>query len=507
MWPRLTLEDLKVSGHYLGYLIVVTGAVMAIPFIIALANSHYDIAVNYLIGIGVCLVSGFLLCMLKINPTTLKRKQAVVITALAWLMCSLVAAIPLAMSGHYLSYFDSLFEAMSGFTTSGFSLCIDIDHMSVADNVWRFIMHFIGGQGLIVVVLTIGTFARSGSRASLYDAEGRHDHVLPEVRQTTLFIAKFSVSVIVVSAAIMTAILMIKGFDVQNAVLHGTCVTIAAYDTAGFSLMSTGLSYYHSWPLEIVCIVGMIMGAINFTLYNRLLKGGIKDFFRNFELQTFALLIGGVTVIVMVMMGMNGWLGNLDTMLRKGIFTVISATTSTGSQVISGAQMTSLIGTGTIFVLAVAMSIGGMSESMAGGLKAFRLGVMTKEIIIRIKRVLSPDSARMVSTYEHVGKKTITQAAVGTTLVVTALFVGSFLIGAIMAMAYGYDATTALFDSVSATSNNGLTTGIISPGMPLPMEIVYFIQMWLGRLEFLTVIAFLVALFTSIKPDRRRKLR
>ena len=507
MWPRLTLEDLKVAGHYLGYLIVVTGAVMVIPFAIALANAHFEIAINYLTGIGVALIAGFLLCMLKVNPTTLKRRQAVVITALAWLVCSLVAAIPLSMSGHYLSYFDSLFEAMSGFTTSGFTLCIDIDHMSVADNVWRFVMHFMGGQGLVVIVLSIGTFARSGSRASLYDAEGRHDHVLPEVRQTALFIGKFSVVVIVVGAALMTVILMSKGFDAQNAVLHGTCATIAAYDTAGFSLMSTGLSYYHSWPLEIVCIVGMFMGAINFTLYNRLLKGGVKDFFRNFELKTFAVWVAGVTVLVMVMMGMNGWLGNLDTMLRKGIFTVVSATTSTGSQVISGAQMTSLIGTGTIFVLAVAMSIGGMSESMSGGLKAFRLGVMTKEVIIRIKRVLSPDSARMASTYEHVGRKTLTQADVSTTLVVTALFFGSFLVGAIMAMAYGYDATTALFDSVSAASNNGLTTGIISPGMPLPMEIVYFIQMWIGRLEFLTVIAFVVALFTSIKPDKRRKRR
>ena len=161
MWPRLTFDDFRVIGHYLGNLIVFTGAVMAIPLLVALACGDGEIATNYLLSIGVSLFAGFLLCMLKVNPTNLKRKQAVVITALAWMACSLIAALPLYLSGHFLSYFDSLFEAMSGFTTSGFSLCIDIDHLSLADNAWRFIMHFIGGQGIVVIILTIGTFIAS----------------------------------------------------------------------------------------------------------------------------------------------------------------------------------------------------------------------------------------------------------------------------------------------------------------------------------------------------------
>ncbi len=506
MWPRLTLEDVRVVAHYTGYLIVFLAIAMVVPLAISVANHDTAITTNYLFSMGIALIVGFLLCMCKINPTNLKRKQAVVITALAWLVCSLVAAIPLFLSGHYVSYFDSVFESMSGFTTSGFSLCVDMEHMSTSDTVWRFIMHFIGGQGVIVIAMSIGAFARSGSRAALYDAEGRHDHVMPEIRQTTLFIVKFSVVVIVISAAVMTVLLLVKGLTAPDAILHGTCLTIAAYDTAGFSLTSAGMPYYHSWALEVVCMFVMIIGAISFSLYYRLLNGRIRDFFKDFELRSYAVWIIVVVAFVTIALCAGDHINGLNALLRKGVFTVISAGTSTGAQVIPPEQMTGLVPTGAIFMVAIAMAVGGMSESMAGGMKALRLGIVAKEIILRIKQVLSPDSARMVSTYEHLGRKVISKDAAASALVIVALFLGSIMIGAAITMAFGYEPSRALFESVSASCNNGLSSGIIAPGMPTGLEIMYFIQMWFGRLEFLTVLACIFALFTSLapKPKKRR---
>ena len=507
MWPTLTLNDIKVVGHYLGYLVVFIGALMVIPIVIAVVMGDTPIVINYLLGMGLCLLTGFLLCMFKVTPTVLKRKQAVVITALAWLVCSLLAAIPLYLSGHWATYFDSLFEAMSGFTTSGFTMCLDIEHMSPADNMWRFLMHFVGGQGVVVIALSFGLFARASSRGALYDAEGRHDHVMPEVRQTAIFIFRLSIIIIAIGSLFMTLLLLVKGLSGTDALFNGICITIAAYDTAGFSTTSLGIPYYHSWTLEIVCMLIMMLGAISFTLYSRLRKGMVREFFRNFELRTYAVWIVAVVVIVVATMGIKGYMGDTDTLLRKGLFTVISAATSTGSQVIAPEQMAQLLSAGSVIMIGIAMVIGGMTESMAGGIKVLRIGIIAKEIKLRIKQVLLPDSARVSMSYEYAGRKVISQGAVGTALVTTTLFVTSIIVGAIAAMAMGYEAVPAIFDSMSASANNGLTTGLISPVCPFGLKFIYFLQMWFGRLEFITVLSCIAAVIASIgiRGKRGRK--
>ncbi|MGI6216146.1 MAG: TrkH family potassium uptake protein [Coriobacteriales bacterium] len=505
MWPRLTAEDFKVIGHYLGYLIVFTGAAMLIPLAISVFEGTMAITINYIMSIGISLIIGFSLCMLKINSVNLKRKQAVSITALAWMVCSCIAAIPLFLSGHFLSYSDAMFEAMSGLTTSGFSIALDIEHMSDADMFWRFILHFVGGQGVVVIALSIGAFAKSSSRATLYDAEGRHDHVMPEIKQTAQFIFKFSLMVIAVGTLVMAIFFMFSGLDIKSAFFHGICLTIGAYDTAGFSLTSLGVTYYHSWAIEIIMMVLMLMGAISFTLYSRVFKGRIRDFFKDYELRVYLVSIVILVVTFTLVVDIGGYFNTTDTLLRKGLFTIISASTSTGSQVIDPTQITLLMSSGALFIVALGMAIGGMSESMSGGIKAIRVGIVAKEIVLRVKQVLAPDSAKMVSTYEHVGKKPITQSAVSSALVICSLFMMSYLIGSIVGMACGYDAMSALFESVSAASNNGLSAGLISPDMPSVLQITYFFQMWFGRLEYLTVISFIAAVIASLRPVRGRR--
>lgn len=503
MWPRLKAEDFRIIFHYLGYLVVFTGVAMLIPLAIALVQNNIVIAVNYVIGIGTSFTVGFAMCMLKINIANLKRRQAVVITALAWLVCSLFAAIPLYLSGHYSTYFDSVFEGMSSFTTTGFSMCVDVEHMSLSDIMWRFVLQFIGGQGIVVVALSIGAFVRSGSRASLYYAEGRHDHVMPEIKQTVRFIGGFSIVVVIVGGIIAAVILGMKGFSPKMALFHGIGTMIAAYVTGGFTVNSVGVTYYHSWTFEILLIVVMLIGSISLALFIRAFRGRISDFFKNYELRVYAVWTLAILVGFITMLLVGNHFIDTDTLLRKGVFTLVSASTSCGFSDLSPSQLGNLVSMGAFMMLACAMAVGGMSESMAGGMKVIRLGVLAKDLVMQIKQVLSPDSAKMVSTYDNLGKKPLEQSAVRVAAVILVLYIASFVVGMFVGVACGYRGDQALFESISATSNNGLTMGLASYTAPLALKVTYFAQMWLGRLEFLSVLATIAALAASLRPVGR----
>ena len=144
-------------------------------------------------AIGITMVAGCSLRFLRIEPGRLDRRQALAVTGFAWVVLALFASFPLYFSGHYMTYLDAVFDGVSGLTTTGASLIVDLDHLSYADNMFRFAMHALGGLGLIVVALSFGLFGRGGG-ASLFSSEGRSEHVVPNVVQTTQFMdAMFAV--------------------------------------------------------------------------------------------------------------------------------------------------------------------------------------------------------------------------------------------------------------------------------------------------------------------------
>ena len=132
-------------------------------------------------------VIGSLAMFAQTGAVSINRRQALVVTALVWIVGAAVAAVPLTLSGHYGSYLDALFETVSGFTTSGLTLTQDLDHMAYSHNMWRHLTHLIGGQGIIVAALSFA-FARRGGVFALYVAEGRDERILPNVMHTARFI-------------------------------------------------------------------------------------------------------------------------------------------------------------------------------------------------------------------------------------------------------------------------------------------------------------------------------
>ena len=503
MWQRFSLYDLRVIGHYLGTLTQLFAALMAVPFITALVFQEWEPAERYLLGIGIALVVGTLLQFLRIEPGRLGRRQALAVTGFAWIVLAFFASVPLFLSGHYATYMDALFDGVSGLTTTGATVALDIDHFSNADNMFRFMMHLVGGLGLIVVALSLGIFGkRSGS--SLYTAEGRSEHVVPNVVQTTQLILRITLVIIFIAAVVLTALCISIGMEPVRAVLQSIWLAISAFNTGGFAPMAESVSYYNSIPIEVFLMLLMILGSISFVVHAEVWKGRLQSFFGDIEIRTMLIWLLVMTVVVAASLSASALFSDLPAIIRRGLFMVVSAFSTTGFQNVTTNQLTTVFSSGSFLALALIAAVGGSAGSTAGGVKLHRVGIIFKSIVSTVKEAVSPSSARVVVSYNHLGRRVLSSDAVKEAMTVFVLFVITYSVGALVGIAHGYEASQAIMESVSMTSNGGIITGIVTPGMSPSLEAFYIFQMWAGRLEFVTLLAVLAEIIASLAPRKRR---
>lgn len=501
MWPRFTLEDFRTIAYYLGVLVAVSATIYIPSLVVGVCFREWSAVARYVFAAGLNLFVGEALQFMRIDQRRLTKKQAIAITGLAWIVLALLASVPLYFSGHYLSYADALFDGVSGFTTTGACLVQDIDHLSYADNIFRFSMLFVGGLGLIVVALSLGLFGKSGG-ASLYASEGRSEHVVPNVMQTTRLILRVCLMYIVVSTIILSVMFVFLGMTPVRSFLHGVMLAVSGFMTGGFAPTSQSVLYYHCFAVEVVLMLVMFMGSLNFVMHDNIWRGHLLPFFRDIETRTMIIWLVITVLVFAASMCSQTDSSSLFTMMRAGIFSIVSAFSTTGLQNISTSQLTTTLSSGAFLVLAMVMAVGASSGGTAGGMKLLRLGIVMKSVVISIKEALSPRSARVVVSYYHAGRRQLTQELAREALTVFLLFACTYVLGTLAGIAYGYESTQSIFESVAMASNAGLTSGIVSAGMPLGLELFYMLEMWAGRLEFITFIALLVCLFTSLKPRR-----
>ena len=501
MWQRFTIQDFRIIGRYLGTLTVFSSFALLIPFMVALAFQEWNAASRYLLATGIFLVLGTSIKTLKVNPKRLTRRDALAVTGLAWIFLSVFSAIPLYLSGHYVSFLDSFFDCVSGFTTTGASLITDVDHLSNADNMFRFLLHYIGGMGLIVVALSLGLFGRSGS-SSLYSAEGRSDHVVPNIVKTTRVISVIATSIIFISALVLAVVFMLLGIDPVKSLFEGLWFSISAFMTGGFSPLGDSIVSFHSNTVEIILLLVMLLGSTNFAVYFEVWKGRTDTYFKDIETRTMIIWLSIMSAIMAATLAANKLFNTVPEIVVHGVFMVVSAATTTGFQTVTENQLTTVFSSGTLLLLAMLMAIGGASGSTAGGLKFFRVGIIAKAIVTTLKEALSPDSARVSVTYNHIGKRVVDSNVVKEAMTVFAIMSIVIAAGTLLGIAYGYEATQSIFESAAMAGNAGLTSGIITPGMPIGLEVFYIFQMWAGRLEFVTLLALFAEFIVTLAPRK-----
>ena len=175
---------------------------------------------------------------------------------------------------------------MSGFATTGLTLVQDLDHLSHAHNMWRHLMMYIGGQGIMIVALTL-LVRGVGSALPIYIGEAREEKVLPNVVHTARFIWLVSLVYLLMGTLALSFSAISCGMPNLKALLHGLWVTMAAWDTGGFSPQSQSILYYHNFSFELITISLMLLGSLNFSLHYALWAGKRKEIFRNIETVSF----------------------------------------------------------------------------------------------------------------------------------------------------------------------------------------------------------------------------
>ena len=501
MWQRFTWYDIRVIGHYLGMLVLFSSVALLAPLITAIIFQEWIPASHYLFSIGLSLIVGSALRFMRIEPGRLNRQQALVVTGLAWVVLAFMATIPLYLSGHYDTFLDAMFDGVSGITTTGASIISDLDHLSYADSMWRFVMILLGGLGLVVVALSFGLFGKR-SGASLFVSEGRSEHVVPNVVQTAQFIAKLSLGFILVATTVLAIMCAFAGMEAPRAVLNGLWLAISSFCTGGFTPMSASIMYYHSLPIEVVLMVLMIIGSVSFVLHSELWKGHLNVYFRDVEIRTMFIWIAVMTLVFAASVSAGSDFSNLTTMLRRGVFMIVSAFSTTGFQNITTNQLTTSLTSGAFLVIAALMAVGGGAGSTSGGIKFNRIGLIIKSLVATVKETLAPDSARVVVSYNHLGRRILSPEIVKEAMTVFVLYVVTYAVGSLVGIAHGYEATQAIFESVAMASNGGISLGLCAQGMPVSLELFYMLEMWAGRLEFVTLIALIVEVVVSLDPRR-----
>ena len=505
MWIRFSRSEVRGIAHYLGVLIVGVSVAMLVPLATALLAAEWEPALDYALGGVVAAGIGLLLMLADVSQPHISQRQALIISALAWIGASAVAAIPLSLSGNYGSYLDALFESVSGFTTSGLNLAVDLDHMALAHNMWRHLTHLIGGQGIIVAAVSLA-LALKGGAFSLYLAEGRDERILPNVMHTARFIW-FVTAVWVVSGTVMLSVVnWVSGMGPARGFLHAFWLTIAAFDTGGFAPMSQNALYYHSPYLEAGLLMLMLAGTFNFNLHADIWRGDKGELPKNIEARTLGLNIIVLVAFTALSFALGTWFSTASEVWRKGVFHIVSANSGTGHQTVYAGQWP-FFGPAALISVVLAMAFGGMVSSTAGGIKSLRIGLIVSSVALSAKQSLSPTSAVVRIRFHHLVDRFVTPEIVASAFTYFTLYVVSYISGGLIGAAYGYDPGAAVFESVSAAANVGLSAGVTSPAMPAGLKILYILQMWSGRLEFLSLVALAVSVGLMFTKQKGRAVK
>jgi trk system potassium uptake protein TrkH len=494
-------EDLKIIGYYLGKIILGLALTMALPIAMGLCFGEINPTLDFIIGLIISTFCGYLLTVFCFTEKDMNWMHGMIVVSLAWLAAMVLGAVPLYLSGHWKSFLDACFDAMSGFATTGLVLVQDLDHLSYAHNFWRHFIMFIGGQGVVVVALSFFVKGMSGA-FKMYVGEARDERILPNVIQTARFIWIVSITYLILGTLALGFVGIWGGMRPVNAFFHGACNFMAAFDTGGFTPQSQNILYYHSFLYEIVTVVIMILGAINFKLHYHVWMGNRKEILKNIETVTLFVTIMATFGVVAVGLTQVGIYPNALGLFRKGFYQLISGHTGTGFQTLYDQQFMSDWNHLAVVGVIIAMALGGAVCSTTGAIKMLRIGVIFTALGEDIKRIIIPEKAIVVKKFHHIKEIFLEDKQARSALMITLCYLVLYALGAIAGTFYGYPFLDSLFESTSAAANVGLSCGVTSVGMPNGLKVVYIFQMWAGRLEFLSIFTLLGFVFAVIKGKK-----
>ncbi|MDC0370088.1 TrkH family potassium uptake protein [Pelagibacteraceae bacterium] len=472
------MKSNKTVFFLLGILLIVLGVSMLVPYTIQVflvENSHSFISASFItIFFGVLCVLTNLEDELKLN-----LRQIFLFTTLAWFFVAVFGSLPFLLSPTPLSISEAFFESMSGITTTGATVITDLENASKSILLWRSIMQWLGGIGIVVMAITVLPLLKVGGM-QLFKMEGplSTEKILPR----TLEVATIIISTYLILTFLCAFFYWIFGMSIFDSIAH-SMTTIA---TGGFSTHNESIGYFESSNIEIVASIFIISGSIPFITYLKFIKGDKKIFFQDSQIKGLTrLLLVSFLIMFLYLFLVNYESSYLDK-IRISSFNVISILSGTGYVT----DDFGLWGNFSLIFFLFLMFIGGCAGSTACGIKIFRLQMLFIFLKNQLKKLISPNSI-IISKYNN---QNITDDFIKSVIIFIFSFIFLFLIISILLSISGLDFLTSISGAASAISNVGPGLGeMIGPNgnyknIPDISKWILAFGMLLGRLELFAVL-------------------
>ena len=471
--------DLRPILSVVGILLLVLAASMAVPALLDLALGHRDWTVFAISGAVTGFVGGALFLSTRgVGWPHISVRQTFLMTTLSWVALTAFASLPFVFSELEMSLTDAFFEAMSGITTTGSTVISGLDHAPPGILLWRALLQWLGGVGIIIMAIALLPILRvGGMQLFRTESSDTSEKALPRAAQLAGMIAV----IYVLLTAVWAVMMMAAGLAVFDAVAHAM-TTIA---TGGYSTRDGSVGAFDNVSLDYIVTAGMIMGGMPFVLYLKAVRGNLMPLLTDSQVRTFLALLG-VVILLMVAHNVLGVGMELADAVRYAAFNVVSVMTGTGYATTDYGAWGSLAVVTFLFL----KFIGGCAGSTTCGIKIFRFQVLYSVARTELRRMLRPRAVFVA----HYNRRPIGGDVAESVLGFFFLFVMCFAVLAGLLGLMGLDFVTSVSGAATAIANVGPGLGdIIGPAgnfAPLPDQVKWLLcaGMLVGRLELFTVL-------------------
>jgi len=416
------------------------------------------------------------------GDTQLSHRDGVAIVTLGWMTAGFFGTLPYLFSGAISNFTDAYFESLSGFTTTGASILMDIESLSKGILLWRSQTQWFGGMGIIVFSIAILPFLGVGGM-QLYRAEIPSpvvDKLKPRISETAQLLWKIYVLITVLEVVL----LVFGGMPVFDSVCHAFCTM----PTGGFSPKNASVAHYPSPYLQTVIIVFMLLAGINFSLHYKLIRGDIAIFGKDSECRVFLILFAVFTLIIGIDIYGHSY-QSIPEAFRHAAFQSSSILTTTGFVTADYDRWPAL----SKMILLVCMFLGAMAGSTGGGMKTMRIMLLARHSYQEVFRIIHPHAVTAVK----LGGRSVPSEVLSSVWGFFALYIGVFIVATFIMASLGLDLISAFASVAASIGNIGPGLGLVGPvknylEVPALGKWVLGLCMLLGRLEIYTVIVLLV---------------
>ena len=474
----------KTVFFIVGILLLVLGLFMMIPYAVQLiydenSNSFFSSSIiTILIGILTVLAT------LK-KDNQLNLQQAFLFSTLSWVTIALFGSLPFLLSNLNLSFSEAFFESMSGITTTGSTTIIDLDNTPKSILLWRAIMQWLGGIGIIVMATTVMPLLKVGGMQVFKTDSSGSEKILPK----TIEVAFTIISIYIILTLACSFIYWIQGMNIFDSIAHAL-TTLA---TGGFSTHNESIGYFKSPGIEFTSIIFIVLGSIPFITYLKFVKGNKKIFYQDVQIRGFLyLLIISIAIMFFYLFVNKAEYSVLDN-LRISSFNVVSILSGTGYVT----DDFGLWGEFPLIFFIFLMFVGGCAGSTTCGIKIFRLQILFVFVGNQIKKLIYPNSIFIV----NYNNKKIEDNFINSVIIFIFAYLFLFLIIAMLLSVSGLDFLSAISGAATSISNVGPGLGeMIGPNGNFSQvsnisKWILSFGMLLGRLEIFAVLVLFLPSF------------